>query len=388
MDSTLLLKSQVAGILLSVFAFSMTLRAETATNASTNLPSVILSDTQVKAIQKGRLGEHSFVRKVEALGSIDFNEDATVQIFPNYQGKIIKTFAKLGDTVHEGEPLFTVDSPDLLQAESTLIGAAAVLDLTSKELTRAQNLYKTGEGVAQRELEQATSDQQSAEGALKSAREIVGIFGKSEGEIDQIIASRTVDGVLVVKSPVNGKVTARNAQPGLLVQPGVSPAPYTVSDLSHKWLVANVSEINSPLLRMGQKVSARVMALPGHDFEGHITAIDSALDPNTHRLMVRSEILDSKNELRPGMMANFVIEVGKPKEEPAIPVNGVVRNGDGTMAAWVTADGHHFTQHIIKVGQQSDGLYRVIEGLTPGETVVTDGAVFLNNMLQAPVDDD
>jgi len=62
----------------------------------------------------------------------------------------------------------------------------------------------------------------------------------------------------------------------------------------------------------------------------------------------------------------------------------VVRNGDGTMAAWVTGDHHRFTQRIIKLGLERDGRYEVLEGLRLGEIAVTDGAVFLSNLLEAP----
>ena len=87
------------------------------------------------------------------------------------------------------------------------------------------------------------------------------------------------------------------------------------------------------------------------------------------------------------MFANILIQVQEPVEAVAIPENGVVRNGDGSMAAWVTADRHHFVQRIIRVGMQKDGIYQVLEGLKAGEQAVTDGAVFLSNILYAPPDD-
>ena len=102
--------------------------------------------------------------------------------------------------------------------------------------------------------------------------------------------------------------------------------------------------------------------------------------------MVRCEIADPKDELRPGMLASFVIRVQDPVESVAVPVKGVVRNGDGTMAAWVTEDRKRFTQRIIQLGLQKDGRYQVLEGLRPGELVVTEGAVFVSNILNAPPD--
>jgi cobalt-zinc-cadmium efflux system membrane fusion protein len=213
------------------------------------------------------------------------------------------------------------------------------------------------------------------------------VFGKTEEEINQIAATRKIDPALVVRSPVAGRITARNAQPGLLVQPGNAPAPYSVADLSTKWMVANVTETDSPVLRVGQPVTAKLLALPGRIFTGKISALGTLIDPNTHRVMLRCEIADPNNELRPGMLATFAIQVQDPVGSVAIPVNGVVRNGDGTFAAWVTTDRHRFLQRIVKLGLQSDGQYQVVEGLQPGELAVTDGAVFISNILYAPPSD-
>ncbi len=332
------------------------------------------------------VGTYRFPVEKEAVGSISFVDDLSVQVFPPYQGKIIKTFVELGDEVQKGQPLYTIDSPDLIQAESSLIGAAASFALTSKELARVTELNGTN-GVSERELEQAASDHQTAEGALKAARDAVRVFGKTESEIDQIVATRKVDAALVVPSPMSGQVTAYNAPPGLLVQPGAGPAPFSVADTSTKWMLANVTESDSPLFHIGQPVEARVMAYPGRVFEGRISKIYATVDPNTHRVTIRSDIADPQNELRPGMLANFVIRVQDPIESVAIPMNGVVRNGDGTMAAWVTTDRHRFAQRIVRIGLQSDGKYQVLEGLKPGELAVGNGAVFLSNMLEAPPTD-
>jgi membrane fusion protein, heavy metal efflux system len=97
--------------------------------------------------------------------------------------------------------------------------------------------------------------------------------------------------------------------------------------------------------------------------------------------LVRSQIDDPQHLLRSGMFASFVIHVGDPMHSLAVPVNGVVREGDGTMTVWVTSDRRHFMKRTVKIGLQQDGSDQVLEGLEPGETVVTDGAVFLSNVL-------
>ena len=342
--------------------------------------SVNLSNSQLASVKVGPVGEREFPIEKQSVGSIDFNADMTVQVFTPYQGRIIALFAKVGDDVKTGQTLFTIDSPDLLQACSTLISAAGVLQLTTRNLTRLKMLYET-RAISQKELEQAVSDQQTAEGALRAARDAVRIFGKSDAEMDRMIAERHVDPTLVVPSPISGRITTRNAAPGLLVQPGNLPAPYTVADVSTMWMLANVAETDSPAFSVGQEVKVSVMAFPNRTFEGHISTIASAVDPNTHRVLVRSDVEDPKHELRSGMFATFVIRTGQPVRSPAIPLDGVVREGDGTMTAWVTADRRRFTRRTVKVGLARDGYNQILEGVQAGDLVATEGALFLSNAI-------
>jgi cobalt-zinc-cadmium efflux system membrane fusion protein len=342
--------------------------------------SVDLSDKQAASLKIGPVASREFAILKTAVGTIDFNENLLVQVFSQYQGKILKAFYNIGDEVQAGNVLFTIDSPDLLQAESSLLAAAGVLELQKRVLARALNLLKAG-GSAQKDVDQATSDQQTAEGNFKAAKDAVRIFGKSDAEVEQILVDRKLDSTLIVPSPISGRVVARNAAPGFLTQPGVAPAPYTVADLSTMWMLANVIETDAPAYKLGQEVEVRVPAYPDKVFKGHVKALGAMIDPNTHRQLVRSEIDDPEHLLRSGMFASFVIRVGDPVRSLAVPAEGVVREGDGTMTVWITKDSRRFTKRTVKVGLQQGGWTQIREGLSPEETVVTDGAVFLSNKL-------
>lgn len=375
-----------ATILLSSCSRSASANARAA-NPAQSSSTVELSPSQLNSIKIEAVGNYAFPVEKEAVGNISYADDLSVDVYPPYQGTIIKALVELDTQVQKSQPLYTIKSPDLIQAESTLIGAAATDELTAKELARARDLYTTSVGVPQRELEQAISDQQTAEGALKAARDAVLVFGKTNAEIDQLIASRRIDPALVVRSPIAGKITSFNAPAGMLVQPGSPPAPYTVSNVTVKWMLANVPESESAFFHLGQPVAVRTLAYDGRVFKGKVSKIYEAVDPNTHRVTIRSEVADPANELRPGMLANFVIRVDSPVEGTAIPANGVVREPDGTMGAWVTTDRRTFTERVIKIGLRNDGRVQILDGLQRGELVVSDGAVFLSNMLQAPPSD-
>ena len=207
-----------------------------------------LTPTQLGSIKVEPVGSYLFPVEKEAVGNIDYDGDLSVQVFPAYQGTIIATLVQLGAEVRIDQPLYTIKSPDLIQAESTLIGAAATFELTNRELARVRGLA----GIAEREREQAISDQQTAEGALKAARDAVRVFGKTDAEIDQMIASRRIDPALIVRSPIPGKITSKNAQPGWLVQPGNLPAPYSVCQRHPQMDAGQCGRKRDPALPLGR----------------------------------------------------------------------------------------------------------------------------------------
>jgi cobalt-zinc-cadmium efflux system membrane fusion protein len=279
--------------------------------------------------------------------------------------------------VEKGQALFTIDSPDLLQATSNLISAAGILVLQSHNLKRLTETLKGG-GGAQKDVDQATSDHQAAVGALRAARDAMRIYGKTDEEVDKIVSDRKVDSTLIVRNSISGLVTARTAAPGLFVQPGNAPAPFTVADTSTMWMIANVVESDSALLRVGQEVRVQVAAYPNHGFEGSIVVVGA---------MVRSEIKDPDRLLRAGMFANFTIRIGDPIEATSVPNSALVREGDGTMTVWLTTDRRHFEKRTVKIGLRQGGATQIVEGVQPGDLIVTDGALFLSNKLLAGATD-
>ena len=339
---------------------------------------VVLTDKQAANFKIMPAEQRSFKTLKNAVGSIDFNQNMLVQAFTPNPGRIVDTFFNVGDEVKKGDALFTIDSPDLLQAESGLLASAGVLELQTRTLARVKQLLKTG-GGAQKDVDQATSDQQTAEGNFKAGRDAVRLFGKTDAEIDRIVADRKVDSILVVPSTISGRIIARNAAPGLYVQPGNAPAPYSLADISTMWMVANVIETDAPSYRIGQPVEVRVPAYPGEVFRGRVTTLGLNIDPNSHRQLVRSVIDDPQHKLRAGMLASFTIETEPPKMSVSVPLEAIVREGDGTMTVWVTTDGRRFDRRSVKIGMEQDGWRQILDGVAAGEKIASTGAVFLSN---------
>ncbi len=345
---------------------------------------VTLSETQLASLKVAPVGIRDFPADKQEIGTISFNDDMVVQVFTPYAGRIVTINGEIGQDVKKGDVLFTIDSPDLLQAESSLIAAAGVMKLTSRNLVRQQQLVST-HAAAEKDYEQAVSDQQTAEGALHTARDGLRVYGKNEADIDRIIEKRLANSILIVRSPISGRITARNASPGLFVQPGNAPAPYSVANINSMWMVANVAETDSPFFQIGQPVTVSVDAFPGHEFDGKIMMIDAMVDPNTRRVLVRSEVKNPNHELRSGMFANFVIRTRQPTPSLAVPLDGVVREPDGTMTVWVAEQRRRFRRHVVRTGMSRDGYWQILGGLAPGESVAVADALFLSNTASAAV---
>lgn len=342
--------------------------------------SITITEEQARQVHVEPVHMREFIAQRSAVGYVDFNQDTTVQVLSPYAGRIRQVPVRAGESVKKGQALYTVDSPDLVQAVSSLIAAAGVRSLATRNLERARKMVEI-QAASQKDLDQAMSDQQSAEGAYQAARDAVRIFGKSDAEMDKIISGRKVNGEMTVFSPINGKVVARNAAPGMLVQPGSTPAPVAVADTTAKWVIANVTEYDAPKLKLGLPARISITAMPGKFYKAEIVNIGASIDPATRRVPVRTEVQDPDGELQQQMLATFVFDVSPPVMSTAISPNGVVREGDGTMSAFVTTDGRLFTRTPLKVGMEQNGFVQILEGLSDGDKVAGDGAIFLSNAI-------
>src|SRR5262249_24459711 len=171
---------------------------------------VELFETQLKAVKVEVAAERDFPIEKSAVGSVDFNQEMLTQVFTPYQGRIVGLFAKVGDEVKKGQPLFAIDSPDLVQASSTMISSAGVLELTTRNLERLKMLYES-RAASLKELEQSKSDNQTAQGAYRAARDAVRIYGKTDAEIDRIVEERRGDPAFAVSPPISGPLHAPQA---------------------------------------------------------------------------------------------------------------------------------------------------------------------------------
>ena len=317
-------------------------------------------------------------------GKIAADDNKTTVVFSPFTGRITRVIAKIGDRVHAGSPLFAIDAAEFVQSQNDLVTAAAQVRLTKAAEARQEALYKAN-GAALKDLEQSQADLATAEINLEAARGRLRALGKSAADVAAVergVAGRGLSSETVVTAPIAGVVTQRSVGPGetlaSLASNGGSTTPlYSISDLSTVWLIGNLREADAPHARLGQTVQVHVNALPDRVFTARLNYIASAVDPATRRVTVRAEIPNPAGELLPEMFATFTLITGAATPSVAVPEQGVVYEGDEARV-WVAGANHLLQLRQIRTGQTTDGMVQVLSGLSAGERVVTNGALFID----------
>ena len=394
---------------------------------------VKIEENQKAAIGVEPVQSQAFQSEKVATGKITFSEDLMTPVFAEYTGRIIKIFAKTGDSVEKGALLYEIDSPDLVQVEADLISAVSAL----RKSKNALNLAKRGESItqrniaigarnlklaqqnearqkglvedkaasvkdyetaqrdtqqalrdneqAQKDLEQALSDIKAAESdifsgetGLNAIRDRLRVFGKSDEEIEKIQSERLIDRITRVKAPIAGTITSRKIGLGQYVSTSNTDPMFIITDMSKMWLVADVYEIDAPKIKPGQSAEVSIMALPGESFKARVSFISPSVNPDTRRVGVRCEIDNAARQLKSEMFASFRILTDAGAPTPAVSIDAIVRDGTNDIV-FVEKGGSEFMKRIIERGVTQGRSVQVLKGLEAGERVVNKGAVFLNN---------
>ena len=360
--------------------------------ATTDPNTVHLTGSQLQQIRRAPVNLQGFREEKIATGKIAFNEELMTPVFSPYAGRVTRVVAKPGDVVKPMSPLLELYTPDLIQAQSDLIGNATTtvakaknaLSLARHNAERQHQLYSEKAAAlkdwqqAQTDLKNAESDVRAAEAALLAARDKLRAFGKGEADIARIEQGHT-ERVVTVTAPLAGTITARKVGPGQFIRQDNTDPLFIIADLSHMWMLANVYESDVPWIKIGQPVEVRVMAYPEEVFKATITYIGAAVDPATHRVDVRAVVDNRAQKLKPEMFATFRIITNADLQYPAVPLSAVVRDGD-KASVWVAQPEHQYVRRGVKLGLEQNGYVQILSGLQPGEQIATEGGLLLGSM--------
>ncbi len=277
-------------------------------------------------------------------------------------GRVVKLLARLGETVLEGTPLFTLDSPDLAAAQSDYLKAKSAEALAARGLSRQRDLSLHGIG-AQRELEQAESDRDQALSELSRATTRLQLLGVKPGD-----GGRT----LTVRSPIAGRVIDLATAAGQY-QGDPAAVLMVVADLSTIWVTAQVPEKDLQRVAVGDEATVQFNAYPGERFGGRVLLVGDVLAPETRTVKVRIALGNAGHRLKPGMFATVGI-MGKEKSELLVPASALVVRGDRSFVLVEKALAT-FERRPVELGEPVAAGVPVTRGLLPGERIVTADAI-------------
>jgi cobalt-zinc-cadmium efflux system membrane fusion protein len=265
---------------------------------------------------------------------------------------------------------------ELEQDTTKLRTAEAELEEARLRETRAGRLLPISAEVRSAS-EEALNKLRSAEGELASTRQRLVLYGMPSARISALRSASQVSSELAVPAPSSGTVTARSANVGEVVE--ANKELMRITDLSSVWVIAQVYEKDLGRFREGGGASVSADAYPNKLFRGHVTYIDPQLDETTRTAKVRIELPNPGRELKIGMYVRvaFAATGNSERTVPMVPASAV-QNINGQQIVFVpTSDPNTFELRPVRLGTESNGRYQVLEGLTVGDDVVTNGSFAL-----------
>jgi cobalt-zinc-cadmium efflux system membrane fusion protein len=343
--------------------------------------SLHLTPSQLSSLTVNTVGRLGFRTEQIADGRIALNSDTATQVFSPYSGRVIRVIAAIGQHVKKGAPLFSIDASEFAQTHSDLLNANTQLKLAKIAEERRHAAFDS-KGGSQQDWQQAQADLAAAQTALDSVRNRLKIFGQTDAQIAALERVKTPSPVTNVTAPIDGVVTDRQVGPGQYLQSGNSTPVYTIGDLASVWLVADVREVDAPVVEVGQEIEVRVLALPNRIFEARLTSVGSSVDPVTRRVPVRATLENTDGKLKPQMFATFSIITSGESDALAVPEEAVVREG-AAARVWIVQGGNDLALRQIHTGRINNGMVEVLDGLKAGDKVVTRGSLFIDRASQA-----
>jgi membrane fusion protein, heavy metal efflux system len=301
-------------------------------------------------------------------------------------GRISRVHVQPGDKVDHGQVLAQVESQEIEDLQTALLKAASELDLANRLLEERTSLASSGSMSERRLLEsQAIRNELAAERGILVLKLLS--LGLTSPMIDEILTSGKPVRTVPITSPIGGVVSVSNVRAGQVVAPWQQV--YEIVDLSTVWVHGQVLETDSTLVKEGQPVDISVDAFPDKVFKAEVGHVGVKLDPELRTMHVHVEVDNKEKLLRDGMFGRLRIRATVVREAVACPVDAVVDPGNQPYVVVLERRGATpqqpsvFLRQPVELGLRSGGFVEVIDGLFPGDPVVTTGKHELASLFAA-----
>jgi cobalt-zinc-cadmium efflux system membrane fusion protein len=320
--------------------------------------------------------------EVTAPARIEANPNRVGRAVLPAAGRIARMMVKLGDAVSQGQPLLTIESADVAEAESAFVQAEASVRQAEAaaakaetDVARLKDLFGH-QAVAQKEVLAAETASALAKASLEQAvsareqsRRRLELLGLTAGAFNQEVT---------VRAPVSGKVLEMSVVQGEFRNEINTPL-LTIADLSRVWATSEVPESKIRFCKIGGTANLELIAYPGEIFRARVTRIADTVDSDTRTIRVTAELDNSGSRLRPQMFGRLHY-ADSLSATTWVPASAVVRIGEKDVV-FVEQSAGRFLSTPVELGKPQNGGFAVLQGLNPGDRVVTRGSVYLKASL-------
>src|SRR5437867_2950658 len=303
---------------------------------------------QAIGLTYGTVERRPLEQVIRTVGRFDYDERKLAEVTLKVEGYIGDLFVDYtGKPVRKGDPLFTIYSPDLVTAQE-------------EYLLAHETLGRLGGSNVPGALDSARS-------LLRASRERLRLWDLTEQQVRALEKSRKPELYQTIYSPISGVVIEKMAFKGHRTEPGMPL--YRIADLSTIWVYADIYEYELPFVQVGQEARITLPYYPAEEWTARLTYVYPSIDPKTRTAKVRFELPNGTHQLLPEMYGNVELHVPA-GERVAVPETAVLDSGRRQVVFVASGDGQ-LVPRDVKLGSRFDDYVEVLEGLSPGERVVT-----------------
>jgi len=304
---------------------------------------------------------------VPARIAIDETRASKVQV--PLSGRVSQVFVELGQRVRQGEPLFSVISPEIADLRASKDKAALDLEVARASQDRVHNLVQTRALPAKEEL-LAQQQLKGAEMALKAA----------SAKVDALRVSERADNEFTLTAPRQGVVVEKNILVGQEVSPDASTSLMVVADLSSVWILADLFESEAGAIREGAEALVTSPSIPELSAQGRVDMVSAVVNPDRHTVPIRVRLANPDGVLRPNIYARVRFATTARAGTVEVPTTALITDGVHQYV-YARDEKGRFARREIVAGPARDGRVPVFAGLAPGETIVAEGGLLLDNQI-------
>ena len=329
----------------------------------------LLAQIKISVVSQGDVSDI-----LRVAGQIDFDEQALTRIGASVTGRVTQINAQLGNEVKKGDTLALINSSELSNSQLAYLKARSEKEFHRRTVQRAKTLFEA-DVISAAELQRRESEYEVASAQTRAAQDQLRVLGVNFKAMEELATTGAIDSVASVMATIKGVVVERKVTTGQVVQP--ADVLFTVADLSRVWAVAQVPEQQVAQVKVGQSVRIEVPALQNEQLLGKLIYVGQTVNPETRTVLVRTELDNTSGRLKPSMLASMLIE-STPKKQLVIPTSAVVREQDADYV-FIEEKPGSFRLKPVRLSSEHNGQRVVLDGLSQGMRIVSDGAFHLNN---------